>query len=95
MFSKKLYVVNFVFMMQWEKMYVIKHYVPEHSCIPRATRNKKVTGPIVNKIFRDMISTMTFIKTGHLKIMVKKELGVFITDKLYRDTKRLSIIKTK
>lgn len=73
------------------KTYVVKHYMAEHSCILGATKNKRVIAHVVAKNFGEMISAVPFIKPRQLKAMVRKELGVFITNKVCRNAKILVI----
>lgn len=86
--------VNFVFLVQWES-FTVKHYVPEHSFLLNTTRNWRVTTPIVANRFREMIVTMLFIRPKHLRVMVRKEMGAFITRKVCRNAKILAIKKIK
>lgn len=78
-----------------EKLYVIKHYVQNHSCTFGTTRNKRVIAPVISRRFGDIIAAMPFIKPRHLKALVRRELGVFIGDKVCRNAKRLAIRRIK
>lgn len=46
-------------------------------------------------MFGEVISFVPFIRPKHLKAMVRKELGVFITNKVWRNTKSLVLRKTE
>ena len=65
----------------------MKHYVADHSSILGATKNRRVTAYVVAKRFEEVISGMPSIKPRHVKAMVRKEMGVFITNKVYRNAK--------
>ena len=65
-----------------KKMYVVKHYVAEHSCLLQTTKNRRVTSHVVAKGFGDLISGMPFMRPINLKAMVRRKLGVFVTNKV-------------
>ena len=62
-----------------KKRYIVKHYVPNHTCLLETSWNKRVTAHIIASKFGDVISNMPFIRPRHLKAMVKREFGVYIT----------------
>ena len=64
----------------------MKRYVPNHSCLLGTSQNKRMIAHIIASKFGDVISTMPFIRPRHLKAMVKRELGVFITDKVCKNS---------
>lgn len=72
-------------------MYTVKHYMAEHSCLLRTTNNKRVTARVVARRFEEVISVMPFIKPRHLKAMVRKEIGVFISNKVCRNAKAMVV----
>ena len=72
-----------------KKVYVVKHYVAEHSCLLQTTKNRRVTSHVVAKRFGDLISGMPFIRPINLKAMVRRELGVFASNKVCRNAKGL------
>lgn len=55
--------------------------------------NKRVTARVVAKKFGEVISVMPIIKPRHFKAMVKKEMGVFISNKVCRNAKAMVIKK--
>lgn len=61
-----------------EKLFVIKNYVPKHSCFLGVARNKRVTTTVVANRFGEVISLVPCIRPRHLKAMVRKELGYFL-----------------
>lgn len=70
-------------------MFVIKHYDGEHSCIMKTTRNRKIIDYIVANRFGDEISSMPSIRTNHLKALARRNLGVFVTNKVCRNAREL------
>ena len=72
-----------------KKLYVVKHYRAEHSCLLGATRNKRVSAHVLVKKFGDVIAGILVMKPRHLKALVRRELGVFITDKTCKNVRRL------
>lgn len=78
-----------------KKRYIVKHYVPNHSCLLGTTKKKKVTTHIIARKFGDVITSMSYIRPSHLKAMVKRELVIFIIDKLCRNSKALVIKKVE
>lgn len=76
-----------------KKMFIVKHYVPNNSCLLRTTRNRRVTTHVVTKKFCEVISAMPFIRPRHLRAMVRKDLGVFISNNVSRNDKTLVIKK--
>lgn len=78
-----------------KKIYVVKHYVSTHSCLLGVTKNKRVTAQVVVKKFGDVIASMPVIKPRHLKALVRKETGVFVTDKVCKNAKRLVLKKVE
>lgn len=76
-----------------KKVYAKNSYVLEHSCLVGTSKNRRVLGNIVVERFFDVISGMPFIRPRHLKTMVRKELGVFISDKVCRNAKSLVLRK--
>ena len=78
-----------------KKVYVVKHYVADHSSILGATKNRRVTAYVVAKRFEEVIGGMPSIKPRHVKAMVRKEMGVFITNKVYKNAKALVLKKIK
>ncbi|XP_039132316.1 uncharacterized protein LOC120269096 [Dioscorea cayenensis subsp. rotundata] len=76
-----------------KKMFVVKHYESEHSCLLGATKNRRVTAPVVAKRFGEIITAMPFIRPRHLRALVRKELGVFITNKVCRNARDLVLKK--
>lgn len=63
-------------------MFVVKHYVAQHSCIVRVTKNKRVTIKVVAIRFSGIVVGLPFVRPRHLKTMVKKEFGVLISSKV-------------
>ncbi|KAJ0972622.1 hypothetical protein J5N97_020581 [Dioscorea zingiberensis] len=59
-------------------MFVVKHYVAEHSYLLGTFKNKRVTAQVVPDMFGEVISSVPFIRPRHLKAIVRKELGVFV-----------------
>lgn len=78
-----------------KKMYVLKKYIAEHSCLVGTSKNRRVTGKVIANRFFDVINGMPFIKPRHLKAMVRIELGVFISDKVCRNAKAIVLRKLK
>ncbi|XP_039135770.1 uncharacterized protein LOC120273202 [Dioscorea cayenensis subsp. rotundata] len=78
-----------------KKMHVLKKYIAEHSCLVGTSKNRRVTGKVIANRFFDVINGMPFIKPRHLKAMVRKELGVFISDKVCRNAKAIVLRKLK
>lgn len=74
-----------------KKRYVVKHYVPNHSCLLGTSTNKRVAAHIIASKFGDVISSMPIIRPSHLKAMAWRELGIFITDKVCRNSKALVV----
>ena len=70
-------------------MFVIKRYVGEHSCIMKTTWNIRVITYIIAKRFGDVISSTPSFRTNHLKALVRRDLGVFITNKVCMNAKGL------
>ena len=68
-----------------EKMYVVESYVSEHSCLVGASKNGRVIENVLAKRSFDEISGIPFIRRIHLKTMVRKDLGVFISSKVCRN----------
>ncbi|KAJ0972130.1 hypothetical protein J5N97_020089 [Dioscorea zingiberensis] len=66
--------------------YVVKSYEATHSCLLGTTTNRRVTAHVVAKWFGEVISGMPFIRPRHLKAMVRRELGVFISSKNTHDS---------
>lgn len=60
----------------------MKHYMSEHLCLCQVIRNKRVMAHVVVKKLGDVIAIMHFIRPHHLKVMVRKKLGLFITNKV-------------
>ena len=67
----------------------MKHYVADHSCILGATKNRRVTAHVVARRFGDVLSGMPSIRPRHVKAMVRKEMGMFIINKVCRNAKAL------
>lgn len=65
-----------------KKVYVVKHYVAYHLCILRATKKRRVIAHVVVKRFGKVISGMLSIRPRHVKAMVRKDMGMFITNKV-------------
>ena len=78
-----------------KKRYIVKHYVPNHTCLLETSWNKRVTAHIIARKFSNVISSMPYIRPRHLKVMVRRELGVFITDKVCRNSKAFFVNKVK
>lgn len=74
-------------------MFVVKHYASQHSCLLGATKNRRVTAPIVAKMFGEIITAMPFIRPRHLRALMTKKLGVFITNKVCRNARDLVLKK--
>lgn len=64
-----------------KKLYVVKNYVTEHSCLLKARNNKRVTSNMVMRRFGHIISSMPFISPINLKVMVRRELEVLLQEK--------------
>ncbi|KAJ0977999.1 hypothetical protein J5N97_013473 [Dioscorea zingiberensis] len=54
---------------------------PEHSCLLGTSRNGRVSAQVIANRFGDVICSVPSMKSTQLKAMVRKELGVFITEK--------------
>ena len=74
-------------------MYKVKHCVAEHSCLLQTTKNRRVTSHVVVKRFGDLIRSMPFIRPINLKAMVRRELGVFVSNKVCKNAKSLVLKK--
>ena len=72
-----------------KRLFIIKYYVAEHSCLLKATRNRRVTANVVVEKFGDMIAAMPILKPRHLKALIRMELGVFISDKVCKNDRCL------
>ena len=66
-------------------MFVVKLYAWQHSCLLEVTKNRRVTAPVVAKRFGEIVTAVPFIRPRHLRALVRKELGVFITNKVCRN----------
>lgn len=73
----------------------MKIYVVDHLCMLGGTKNKRVTAHAVVKRFPEIISGMPTIRPRHLKAMLRKEMGVFITNKVCIFTKAIVLKKIK
>lgn len=71
------------------KLYMVKHYMPGYTCILGATRNRRVSGHVLVEKFGDVIAGIPIINPRHLKVLVKKELVMFITDKICENARCL------
>lgn len=92
MLWKSMQVAHIVQLVQWkEKKIVVRHYQPKHSCLLRSIRIRKITSHVVANMFCETITFVSSIRPKHLKALVRRELGVFITDKVYRNVRRLVI----
>lgn len=74
-------------------MFVVKHYVSNHSCLLGVTKNRRVTTPLIAKKFGVVINSKLSIKARQLRAMVRAQLGVFVTYKVCRNAKSLVIKK--
>lgn len=72
-----------------EKVYAVKHYVVNHSCILGATKNRRVIAHVATRRFGEVISGMPSIRPRHVKALVRNEMGVSITNKVCRNAKAL------
>lgn len=70
-----------------KKSFTVKHYVSQHTCLLGATRNRRVTAPVVAKRYGELIYGMPFVTPRHLRSLVRKDMGVFITNKVCRNAK--------
>lgn len=76
-----------------KKTYVMNHYVLEHSCLVGTSKNRRVIGSVIAIRFGDVISGIPFIRTRHLRAMIRRELGIFVTSKVFRHAKALVLKK--
>ena len=74
-------------------MQVVKRYVGEHSCLLGATKIQRATAHLMANRFGEMIGSMPFIKLRHFKVMVIKELGVFISNKVCRNARAFVLLR--
>ena len=93
MFGIGLWVADLCSWCSGKKMYIVKHYVLNHSCLLETTRNKRVNAHVVVKRFEEVISALTFIMPRHLRAMMRKNLEVFISMKVSKNPKTLVIKK--
>lgn len=75
------------------KMYVVKTYVREHSCFVGTSKNKRVTGSVIARRYFDVINGMPCIRPRHLRALLRKDLGVFISTKVCRNAKAMVLKK--
>lgn len=66
----------------------MKHYISYHSCHLGATKIRRVIAPLIAKKYVEMINAMPFIRPRHMRL-VRKYLGVFITNMVCRNAKGL------
>ena len=82
---------NFVFMVQWEENLCCQALCVKPLMPSLAIRSRRVATYIVPKSYGEVISAMPFIRPKHLRAMVRKDLGVFISNKVNKNTKTLVI----
>lgn len=74
---------------------MLKQYVPKHSCILGATRNRRVATYVIVEKFSDVIIGMSIMKPKYLKALIRKNLGVFIIDEVSKNARCLVLKKIK
>lgn len=76
-------------------MLIMKHYVSYHSIPLEAVMNRKVIALIIAKRFGKVIIIIPLTRPMHLRTMIKKELLVFITNKVSKNARDLVLNKLK
>ena len=66
--------------------FMVKTYMNEHSCLP-ASKNKRVTASVIARKYWEEITSMPFIKPRHLRALVRKDLGVMVSQTVCRAAK--------